>query len=60
MCNGIDLDDTIFVAMGEFLDAKLWTGDKQLLQGLSEKDYNKVITTEELYMNFIKNESKAL
>lgn len=44
----VDMDDIAFVALSEFLEAKLWTGDKTLMKGLASKGYSKFITTEEL------------
>lgn len=44
----IDPDDTEFVALTEHAKAKLWSGDKKLIQGLLRKGWNKVITTDEL------------
>lgn len=51
-CQGIDVDDTFFVAFSEYLESKLWTGDKKLIKGLEAKGFNRAITTEELYKNF--------
>src|SRR6056297_155338 len=53
LCETIDLDDTIFVAVAEFTRGKLWTGDKILINGLSEKGYKRLIRTEEIYRDFI-------
>jgi len=53
LCETIDLDDTIFVAVAEFIRGKLWTGDKKLINGLSEKGYKRLIRTEEIYRDFI-------
>ena len=53
LCETIDLDDTIFVAVAEFTRGKLWTGDKKLLNGLSKKGYKRLIKTEEIYRDFI-------
>ena len=53
LCETIDLDDTIFVSVAEFTRGKLWTGDKKLLNGLSEKGYKRLIKTEEIYRDFI-------
>lgn len=44
----IDVDDTDFVAMANFLDAGLWTGDKQLYDGLKKTLFRKVYNTEEM------------
>lgn len=45
----VDIDDTEFVALAEHAKAKLWTGDKKLIQGLSEKNWKKVVSTEDLF-----------
>ena len=49
----VDMDDIAFVALAEYLDAKLWTGDKKLFSGLEKRGFTRVITTEEISkMNF--------
>jgi predicted nucleic acid-binding protein len=49
----VDMDDIAFVALTAYLDAKLWTGDKQLLSGLKKHGFPNIITTEEIAnMNF--------
>jgi predicted nucleic acid-binding protein len=53
LCSSIDIDDTPFIAATEFLRGKLWTGDKMLINGLLAKNYSQIITTEELYQDFI-------
>lgn len=45
----IDMNDIAFIALAEFLGAKLWTGDKELMRGLAKKGYLNFITTEELF-----------
>ncbi|MBY5959545.1 hypothetical protein KUV50_15440 [Membranicola marinus] len=52
-CHDIDIDDTIFVGFSEYLKTKLWTGDKKLIKGLQSKGFKRIITTEELYEEFI-------
>lgn len=44
----IDMDDISFVALCLFLDMKLWTGDKQLYIGLTQKGFDNLITTQEI------------
>ena len=44
----VDFDDFAFVAIANYLDALLWTGDKVLIEGLRKKGYRNVITTLEL------------
>ncbi len=48
----IDLLDAPFVALSLFLEAKLWTGDKELCRFLQNKGFNICITTEELLNKF--------
>ena len=56
LCKTIDIDDTVFVAVAEFIKGKLWTGDIKLLKGLTEKGFKRLITTEQLYQDFILKE----
>lgn len=52
LCKSIDPNDTDFIAVTEFVRGKLWTGDKKLIKGLRSKNYQRLITTEELYLDF--------
>lgn len=52
-----DMDDIAFVVLSEYLDARLWTGDKKLRQGLEAMGYNKGILTDELYALIQNNEN---
>ncbi len=45
---GIDLDDTDFIAFTKFLKGKLWTGDIKLKNGLKAKEFKAVYTTTEI------------
>jgi len=44
----IDVDDTDFVALTLFLKGSLWTGDKELYNGLKEKKFKAVLNTSDL------------
>ncbi len=43
------MDDIAFVALSEYIDARLWTGDKRLLEGMKGKGSQHGISTDELY-----------
>jgi len=45
----IDEDDTEFIALTEHIRGKFWSGDKELRRGLMKKNWNKFITTVELF-----------
>ena len=49
LCSDIDLKDTPYIALGIELNMPLWTNDKKLIDGLRNKDYTKIITTEEIF-----------
>ena len=51
----IDPDDIDFIALTEHLKGTLWTGDKELYNGLKNKSYQKVVNTPELLQLRIKN-----
>jgi len=53
LCDDIDIDDTVFVAVSQFVKGLLWTGDRKLINGLKKKGYNDIITTENLYKEFL-------
>lgn len=44
----IDIDDTPFIALTQYLKATLWTGDKELYKGLKEIKFKNVSNTEDL------------
>jgi len=59
LVSGIDIDDTIFVALNNHLLANLWTGDKHLINGLKKKGYTRLYTTEDLYQIYLLRQLKS-
>lgn len=53
LVKGIDENDVLFVALNNHLLANLWTGDKRLINGLRQKGYLRIVTTNDLYDVFI-------
>lgn len=45
----IDPKDTHYIAYSKHFDCKLWSGDKQLMNGLIAKGFDLVIATDELF-----------
>ena len=61
LCKNIDLDDIPFVAFSLYLKCKLWTGDKKLIKGLKENDFDKIVTTNDLFDDFLrKNRNQSI
>ena len=58
LCKDIDPADTTFVAFSLFLKSKIWTGDKKLVNGLTKKGFKKIITTDDLFNDFLKKLNK--
>jgi predicted nucleic acid-binding protein len=44
----VDMDDLVFVALTDFLDEKLWTGDMRLYRELISKGYTRAVTFQEI------------
>jgi len=60
LCHSIDLDDTAFIAITEYTRSKLWTGDKSLINGLKAKGYDRVISTNELFTDFLDKKKSGI
>jgi len=54
----IDPDDVLFVGLSIQYHCKLWSGDKKLIQGLRQKNYHQIITTDQLFQLYLDNELK--
>lgn len=54
----VDMDDIAFVTLSEYIDARLWTGDKRLLESLKGKGSPRGISTDELYQHLIDIENR--
>lgn len=48
LTSNIDIDDTDFVALTLYLKGSLWTGDKELYNGLKNKGFKKILNTIDL------------
>ena len=53
LVKGVDIDDTLFIALTNHLRARLWTGDRALTRGLEDRGWNRFISVEELYIKMI-------
>jgi len=58
LTNDIDPDDLLFVGLSIQLRCKLWSGDKHLIKGLLNKEFNQIITTDELFQIYLSKELK--
>lgn len=54
----IDPDDLLFVGLALQFHCKLWSGDKRLINGLRKKEFIQIITTDELFQNYLNKELK--
>lgn len=57
---GIDEKDSLFVALANYMNAKLWTGDKKLTSGLISKGYTRTISTNDIYDLFLENKMRTI
>lgn len=49
MVSDIDPNDVHYIAFSTFFKCKLWSGDKQLINGLLKKEFKNVINTTDLF-----------
>lgn len=54
----IDPDDLLFIGPALQSRCKLWSGDKQLIKGLFNKEFKQVITMDELFKIYLDKELK--
>ena len=50
LVSDIDPKDIIYIAFAQQFDCKLWTGDKKLINGLAQKEYHNILTTDDLFL----------
>jgi len=53
LVSDIDPKDIVYIAFSQQFDSKLWTSDKKLINGLAQKKYHNILTTDDLLL--IKN-----
>ena len=58
LCKDVDLDDIPFIAFSLYLKCELWTGDKKLIKNLKKRNFDKIVTTNELFDNLLKKNRK--
>ena len=52
----IDPDDLLFVGLTLQFRCRLWSGDKQLINGINDKGFKNIITTDELFQIYLDKE----
>ena len=52
----IDPDDLLFVGLTLQFRCKLWSGDKQLINGLDGKGFKQIISTDKLFQVYLDKE----
>lgn len=58
LCENIDPDDFAFVALGLYLKAPLWTGDKRLIAGLTGNKRVRFVSTDGIFEALIDAENR--
>jgi predicted nucleic acid-binding protein len=48
LTEGVDIDDTEFIALTDHIKGRFWSGDKNLIKGLKKKGWDKFIFDEDL------------
>jgi len=51
ICKDVDETDTPFIALALELALPLWSGDKKLAKGLKDKNFNEILTNQDLIKN---------
>jgi predicted nucleic acid-binding protein len=59
LVSGIDDNDAMFVALNIHLSSNLWTGDKQLINGLKTKGYTRNFATQDIYEIYLAKQLKS-
>lgn len=54
LCKNVDTGEIPFIAFSLYLKCKLWTGDKKLIKGLKDNGFDKIVTTNDLFADFLK------
>jgi len=54
LCSDVDIDDTEFVALTDHIKGKLWSGDRELIKGLTKKGWDQFISAGDLFERIMK------